>query len=90
VTDQTSNRMVYINEQGKAQCIVLKSEATIPVEFGDVLKEVCADMELALACIDLWGCIPLPVAKSILRNIEPAHAAIDMAIRCSPQKEKVN
>jgi len=48
------------------------------------------DLQLALDCIAIWGAIPIPVAKAILRNIEPAHAAIDMAIRCSPAKAKVS
>ena len=86
MSDQPQNRMVYIDQHGKPQCVSAKAVPAIPSEFGDCLKTLCADMQLALDCIDEFGGVPVPVAKAILRNMEPAHAAIDMAVRCSPAK----
>ena len=54
--------------------------ATIPVEFACSLTVLSGDLSLALQYIDLVGGIPLPVAKAILRNIEPVKTAIDLAI----------
>lgn len=87
MSDQPQNRMVYIDQHGNAKCVSAKAVSAMPSEFGDCLQTLCADMLIALECIDLFGGIPVPVAKAILRNMEPAHAAIDMAIHCSPKVE---
>ena len=84
--DKPSNRLVYIDQHGDPQCVSAKAVLDAH-ELHDALSALAADMELALDCIRTFGGVPLPVARAILRNIEPAHAAIDMAIRCSPPKE---
>lgn len=90
MSDQPQNRLVYIDQFGDVKCISAKVVNAVPSEFGDCLKTLCCDMQLALDCIDEFGGVPVPVAKAILRNMEPAHAAIDMAIRCSPKVEVMN
>ena len=86
-----SDRIVYLDHRGKPQCVSTKAVSDMPVEFTGVLDALCADMALALECLKLYGGIPLPVAKAILRNMEPAHAAIDMCVRmCGPQKGLVH
>jgi hypothetical protein len=77
----TANRLAYIDSHGKPQCVSCKSLADVPSEFIGSLKALHSDLELALECLSIFKGIPLPVAKAILRNIEPAHAAIDMAVR---------
>jgi hypothetical protein len=70
------------------QCYSTKAVGQLPSEFESALKAICADMELALDCLKIYGGIPLPVAKAILRNMEPAHAAIDMCVRgCDGARE---
>lgn len=90
MSDQPQNRMVYIDQYGDVQCISAKAVSTIPSEFGDCLKTLCSDLQLALDCIELFGGVPECVAKAVLRNMEPAHAAIDMAVRCSRKVEVMN
>jgi hypothetical protein len=77
----TANRLAYIDLHGNPQCASCKSLADVPSEFIGALKALHSDLELALDCLHIFKGIPLPVAKAILRNIEPAHAAIDMAVR---------
>ena len=68
-------------------CLSGRGIARVPDEFSDVLKVLSDDLRLALECIQTFGGVPIPVAKAILRNIEPAHAAIDMAISGATAKE---
>jgi hypothetical protein len=75
-----TDRIAYIDSRGNPQCVSCKSLADVPSEFNCVLNVLCTDLELALDCLRTFGGIPLPVAKAILRNMEPAHAAIDMAV----------
>jgi hypothetical protein len=82
--NKPENRMVYMDEHGAAHCVVSKALVTIPSEFGDVLTTLHADIQLALVYIETWGAIPIPVARAVQRNLEPARAALDMAIRCAP------
>jgi len=81
-----TDRIVSIDAHGRARCINAGTAVEIPFLFGDALTNLAADLELAIECKRLFGVVPMPVTKAILRNIEPAHAAIDMAIRCSPAK----
>lgn len=81
MTDKLASRLTYINAQGKPQCVSCKAIAGVPSEFIGTLNALCADMELALECLEQFGGIPVPVAKAILRNMEPAYAAIDICVR---------
>jgi hypothetical protein len=47
-------------------------------------------MWLAIECLDQFGGIPLPVAREILRNMEPARAAIDMCVRMAGAEENLS
>ena len=85
-----AERIVSIDGPGHARCFEGDQSVVIPSGFNCVLDDLAADLELAIECKDLFGFVPVPVAKAILRNIEPAHAAIDMAMRCSPAKEQVH
>jgi hypothetical protein len=76
-----SDRIVSIDQRGKLQCISAKAVAAVPSDFITVLNTLCNDMQLALDCLDQFGGVPLPVARAILRNMEPAHDAIDMCVR---------
>ncbi len=90
---QPQNRLAYINQYGEVRCVSAKVVAEVPSEFDDCLRALCADMQLALDCIAEFGGVPLPVAKAILRNMEPALTAIDLAVRLTvsiPQKSEVN
>jgi hypothetical protein len=58
------------------QCVSAKAVSTVPSEFRGVLRDLCADLELALECLEIFGGIPIPVAQAILRNLEPAHATL--------------
>jgi hypothetical protein len=79
------DRVVSMDSRGRARCFdQAGGNVEIPTLFGCVLDDLAADLELAIECNRLFGVVPVPVAKAILRNIEPARAAIDMAIRCSP------
>lgn len=83
----TPNRIVYIDGHGGPQCFtVTGGVVNIPAEFNSALTALCGDLQLALECIKLFGGVPIPVAKAILRNAEPAHAAIDMAVRNAAPK----
>ena len=77
----SQDHMFYIDAFGNGQCLVKDKVTTVPSEFGEVLDVLANDLQLALDCIRIWGGVPLPVATAILRNIDPAHAAFDMAIR---------
>ena len=77
------DRMVYIDAAGDPQCVSVKFIAAVPSAFEDLFTALSADMQLALDCMKLFGGVPVPVAQAILRNMEPAHAAIDMALRCA-------
>jgi hypothetical protein len=81
------SRIAYIDQFGDVKCLSPKAVNAIPSEFGDCLKALSADLQLAIDCIDMFGGVPVPVAKAILRNMEPAHAALDMALHCSPKVE---
>lgn len=89
MSGQSQNRMVYIDQHGNARCMSAKAISAMPSEFVDCLTALCADMQLALDCLDEFGGVPVPVALAILRNMEPALAAIDMAVRCA-RKAEVN
>jgi hypothetical protein len=82
--NKPENRMAYVDEKGNVHCVGSKALVTIPSEFGNVLSDLSADIQLALVCIETWGAIPIPVARAVQRNLEPARAALDMAIRCAP------
>jgi hypothetical protein len=81
-----NDNLIYIDQRGELACVSPKAIAEISEQFNDVLVALSIDLQVALDCLHIWGGIPIPVAKAILRNIEPAHAAIDMAIRSSPAK----
>lgn len=81
------DRLICIDQNGKPLCISDKAIKPMPSEFGDCLKTLCGDLQLALDCIDVFGGVPECVARTILRNMEPAHTAIDIAIRCLPKNE---
>ncbi len=83
------DRLVYTDTSGTVRCISGNALAAMPEEFGEVLTALCADLQLALDCINVFGGVPTPVALAILRNIEPAHAAIDLAVR-SGRNQKGN
>ena len=75
------DRIITVDERGKAQCHSCKAIADVPSDFIGTLKALSSDLELAMDCMKVFKGIPLPVAKAILRNLEPALAAIDMCVR---------
>ena len=77
----------FTDHTGNLRCADTKAFAPVPTEFCNVLIVLAADLQLALECIDAFGAVPIPVAEAILRNIEPAHAAIDMAVRAARTSE---
>lgn len=82
--------LVYTDQHGKAQCVNAAALVELPSGFVATLLTLSVDLELAIDCLHIFGGVPVPVAKAILRNIEPARAAIDMAVRGSQPKAQVN
>lgn len=80
--------LTYRNQNGNLVEMSFNALAQIPTDFSGALNVLINDLQLALDCIDLFGAVPVPVAQSILRNIEPAHAAIDMAVRAAHTPER--
>lgn len=74
--------VTYMDANGDVACVTAEGGVLkIPAEFGGSLRTLDGDLRLALDCIEVFGGIPIPVAKAILRGMEPAHTAIDMAIK---------
>ena len=88
MSNKPESRLAYIDQDGRPQCVSAKAVSAMPTEFEGVLGALCADMQLALDCMEQFGGIPLPVAKAILRNFEPAKAAIDVCIRMAGDAER--
>jgi hypothetical protein len=87
--DKNDTRIItYRNANGKIVEMNFHAVVQIPANFYSALNLLINDLQLALDCIDLLGAMPVPVAKAILRNIEPAQAAIDMAVRRAKALEK--
>jgi hypothetical protein len=82
----SADRMVYIRMGGEPGCMTAKDTVKFPAEFERNLKALADDLSLALDCVAIFGGIPIPLAKAILRNIEPVTAALDLAIK-SQRKE---
>lgn len=78
---QAPSRLVYTDQTGTVRCVSREAIRELPEEFSETLTALCHDLQLALDCIAVFGGVPTPVALAILRDIEPAHAAIDMAVR---------
>ena len=78
---KSTDRLVYTDANGSVHCVSPKALAALPSEFEDTLTELILNLQLALDCNATFGGIPTPVAMALLRNIEPAHAAIDLAVR---------
>jgi len=77
----SKDRYVYADASGDRHCISGLGIAELPAEFIDILPVLCGDLQVAVDCIGVWGGVPIPVAHAILRNLELARAAIDLAIR---------
>ena len=75
------DRFVYADASGNRHCVSGLGIADISPEFIDILRTLCGDLQVAVDCIGVWGGVPIPVAHAILRNLEPARAAVDLAIR---------
>ncbi|MGO8759338.1 MAG: hypothetical protein ACLQG3_14560 [Terracidiphilus sp.] len=79
---ERQDRVAYIDANGDAACITREGGvAEVPREFSTTLRTLCSDLELALDCIEVFGGVPLSVARAILRNIDPAQAALDLAFK---------
>ena len=88
---KSTDRLVYTDTNGSIHCISPAALAALPSEFEDALTELILNLQLALDCNATFGGIPKPVAMALLRNIEPAHAAIDLAVRnMTPAKGQVD
>ena len=83
-----SDRVVSINHFGETQCVThADGVLSLPAEFKDALQVLCDYLQLALDYIELFGGVPVPVAKAILRSAEPAHAAIDLTMKVTALKK---
>jgi hypothetical protein len=80
-TEPAMSRLVYTDATGTVRCVSAQSLAALPIEFLSVLDELARNLQLALDCCAVFGGVPTPVALAILKNIEPAHTAIDLAVR---------
>jgi hypothetical protein len=87
MSNSAESRLAYIDQHGRPQCVSPKAVAAMPSDFTDCFKALCNDMWLAIECLDQFGGIPLPVARAILRNMEPARAAIDLCVRMAGTAE---
>ena len=82
MTAQDEDRVVYIDHAGKAQCVSAKAVAKLPTSFDEALTTLCADMHMQSLTQRARQYQHFNV-----RNIEPAQAAIDMAVRCANATE---
>ena len=74
--------VTYVDAKGDVACVTAeRGLIRIPVEFNGTLQTLDRDLRLALDCVEVFGGIPIPVLQAILRSIEPAQAALDMALR---------
>jgi hypothetical protein len=85
---RTASHLTYADARGQIRCVSPQAVAAIPAEFERVLDELCDEIRLALECIALFGGVPIPVARAILRRMEPAHAAIDLRL-AAPRKDEL-
>lgn len=81
MTSPLSNRLVWIDEAGEPTCITIHGGiAKIPAEFGETLTAMCDDLALAEECVALFGGVPIPVAKAILRHMDLARAVLGLIV----------
>jgi hypothetical protein len=71
-----------VNGNGELVCVTAEGGVIkIPAEFNRAVCALSNDLNLAFDCLEVFGGIPIPIAKAILRNLEPAHAALDLALK---------
>lgn len=79
---KVGNRLVRVDLNGHARCITDRGGIiALPAEFSGTLQALRCDLDLAESCIEVFGGLPVPVAKAIQRNLEPAQAALDLALK---------
>jgi hypothetical protein len=83
------DRVITFDEKGCLRCLHPKVAVDLPAEFSVPFYALADDMSLATECLELFGSIPLPVARAILRNMEAVRAGIDLAVRHTPAKMEV-
>ena len=85
--DRTADRVIYTVRSGDVHCVEAKGLLSLPVECTDALKALGDDIALAFECRNIFGGIPLPVAKTILGKLEPMHGSLLMATLKATGKE---
>jgi hypothetical protein len=76
------DRIITTRPNGEFICVTKDGGViALPSEFATTLQALRADLDLALECIEVFHGIPIPVAKAIQRNLEPAQAALDLALK---------
>jgi hypothetical protein len=81
LSDDGVAHALYFDRSDHLRCLSSKALAAIPEDFKDCLQTLSDDIQLALDCLRIFGGVPIPVAKAILRNADLTYTAIDMAVR---------
>jgi len=76
-----SSDFMYFDAEGALRRVSGPGIAEVPSEFSGVLEKLWINLRLAQDCLLTFDGIPVPVAHEILRNLEPVHVALDMAIK---------
>jgi hypothetical protein len=80
----SEDRLAYVDSNGDMKCVTRSaSVVAIPAEFRDALRRLRSDLDLALECIELWGGVPVPVTRAILRGTDQTIAALGAGLKSS-------
>ncbi len=78
---QPQDRMVYLKGNNGPRCITAKDLVPIPADFIAASVKLSRDLRLALDCFLAFGGVPRALAQDVLRNLEPAQAGFDLAVK---------
>jgi hypothetical protein len=68
--------LVSIDRKGQPYCAAADALVHGTPDLSAALDEWSTNSALAVDCVTLWGGIPLPVAKAMLRSLELLHTAL--------------
>jgi hypothetical protein len=80
MSDRTRNVLTYIDAAGDPQCVAGAGCGQVSHEFALSLGSLSGDLGLAADCIQLFGALPLPVAKALRHSLHRARLALEPII----------
>jgi uncharacterized protein YbbK (DUF523 family) len=75
----TEERMVYVDRAGEPQCVEGGAVMRISDEAFRMLEDLRGHLELAIACREVFGGIPVPVKQALLRSMIENHERLAFA-----------